>query len=233
MVFKDSILKNLQEIIESKWEFTSFAQLEGIVRRPESPSEVILLLHGLNERGKRIYRKLVPFLPKDALLIAPNAPFPLPRMKEHGLTYGHSWYFYDKTNRTYFINQDLSKYWLRDLLKIENPNSLPVTIIGFSQGGYLAPLAGREIPETKLVIGLACEFRSTLIHEKLPFPLAAIHGEKDEIITPKMALDEIQNLKKFNMDIGWHTIENAGHEITIEMAKKVQLVLESYGTRSL
>lgn len=225
-------MKNLQESREEKWQFTSFAQLEGVVRRVENPSEVILLLHGLGERGKRIFRKLLPYLPKEALVIAPNGPFPIQRNKTSKIEFGHSWYFYDKIEKQYFINQDLAKFWLRDLLKIENPKSLPVTIIGFSQGGYLAPLAGKEITETKLIIGLACEFRTTLIHEKLPFEMVAVHGEEDQIIPMSMAQNEIALLKNIGINVDFHSVKG-GHEITAEMGKVVQEILEKYGKRSL
>lgn len=225
-------MKNLQESREEKWQFTSFAQLEGVVRRVESPSEVILLLHGLGERGKRIFRKLLPYLPKNALVIAPNGPFPIQRNKQKTVEFGHSWYFYDKIEKKYFINQDLAKFWLRDLLKIENPQSLPVTIIGFSQGGYLAPLAGNEIEETKLIIGLCCEFRTTLIHEKPAFEMVAVHGEDDQIIPPSMAQNEIALLKNIGIHVDFHSVKG-GHEITSEMGKVVQDILENYGKRSL
>lgn len=230
--FKGKKLKILQETKEEKWSFTSFAQLEGVTRRPEAPEEVILLLHGLGERGKRIFRKLLPYLPKNALIIAPNGPFPIPRQKEGRLDYGHSWYFYDKFERKYFINQDLAKFWLRDLLKLENPYQLPVTIIGFSQGGYLAPLAGREIPATKLVIGLACEFRTSLIHENPSFPLFGIHGEQDEVVTLKGAKEEIKALEEKGIPVTLYSVPGK-HEITQEMGKLVQTILESHGTRSL
>jgi predicted esterase len=226
-------LKNLQESTLEKWRFSSFAQLEGMVRRSDKPREVILLLHGLGERGKRIFRKLLPHLPNDALIIAPNGPFPISRNKEGRTDFGHSWYFYDKHEAKYFINQDLAKFWLRDLLKIENPDGLPVSIIGFSQGGYLAPLVGNEVKETKLVIGLACEFRTTLIHEKPLFPMVAIHGELDKIVTMTSALSEIEKLKKLNISVEWHALPDTGHEITNDMAQLVGNILEQHGKRSL
>ena len=226
-------MKILQETIEEKWQFTSYAELQGIKRKVTDPSEVILLLHGLGERGKRIFRKLLPYLPEDALIIAPNAPFPIPRNKEGRMDFGHSWYFYDKFEKKYVVTQDLAKYWLRDLLEKENPDSLPVTIIGFSQGGYLAPLAGKEIRETKLIIGLACEFRTTLIHGPLPFPLHAVHGEEDEIVTMESALNEIESLKSIGVEVDFHSVKNARHEITPEMGKVVETILRSYGKRSL
>jgi predicted esterase len=210
-------VKRLQDFEEEKWTFTSFAQLEGIVRRPEAPTEVILLL---------------PTLPENALVIAPNGPFPIPRPKENRLDYGHSWYFYDKIEKKYFVNQDLAKFWLRDLLHILNPNKLPLTIIGFSQGGYLAPLAGEVIQETKLVVGIACEFRTTLIKKQLPFPLVAIHGSADEIIKPEGALLEIDQLKPLGITVDWQLVE-AGHEINGHVSEAVAKTLEKYGKRSL
>jgi predicted esterase len=226
-------LKNLHRTHDEKWQFTSFAELRGVVRRVENPAEVILLLHGLGERGKRIYRKLLEYLPENALVIAPDGPFPIQRNKTEKLDFGHSWYFYDKQEQKYFITQDLSKFWLRDLLKIENPHKLPVTIIGFSQGGYLAPVAGKEIEETKLIIGIACEFRSTLIHEKPSFPLVQIHGTKDEIVSMKSALSENKILQKIGIEVDFHAVENAAHEITADIANKIKTILESYAKRSL
>lgn len=199
----------------------------------DNPSEVILLLHGLGERGKRIYRKLLRYLPENALVIAPNGPFPIRRNKTDRMDFGHSWYFYDKFERKYFITQDLAKYWLRDLLAIENPDRLPVTIIGFSQGGYLAPVAGKEIAETKLIIGLACEFRSTLIHHKPHFPLVAVHGTNDGVVTLQSAKSEIEKLNEMGIEVDFHSVEGTAHEITRDMAKTVESILEAYGKRSL
>lgn len=226
-------MKILQEQREEVWQFTSYAEMKGIIKRTDNPAEVFLLLHGLGERGKRIFRKLLPYLPQDALIIAPDGPFPLQRPKEGRMSFGHSWYFYDKFEQKYFVNQDLAKFWLRDLLKIENSNHLPVTIIGFSQGGYLAPLVGKEVSETKLVIGLACEFRTTLIQEKMPFPMVAVHGEEDEIVKIDSALSEIEKLKALDIKIDFYPIKNAAHEITQDMGETVANILRSYGKRSL
>lgn len=226
-------MKKLQETKEEKWQFSSFAEMAGVIRRGENPVEVYLLLHGLGERGKRIFRKLSPILPANSIVIAPNGPFPLERKKEGRIDYGHSWYFYDKLERRYFINQDLAKFWLRDLLLIENPNKLPVTIIGFSQGGYLAPLVGREIKETKLIMGLACEFRTTLIHERPPFTMIGVHGEDDEIVTLKSSLHELNLLKEKGIDVDFHTVKNTKHEISSDMVTVIKTLLETYGKRSL
>ncbi len=226
-------MKILQEAVEATWHFTSFAELKGVVRRPSAPTEIILLLHGLGERGKRIYRKLLPVLPSTALVIAPNAPFPLERAKEGRMDYGHSWYFYDKLENRYFVTQDLAKYWLRDLLLLENTAKLPVTIIGFSQGGYLAPLVGMEIPETRLVIGLACEFRSNLLASLPQFPLSAVHGEADTVVKAEASRTELALLVERGIDATFHLVVGTGHEISPGMARTVKDILEAHATRGL
>lgn len=231
--FKDLFLKKLQDLSVETWNFTSFAQLEGIIRRHENPKQCFLLLHGLGERGKRIYRKLCTHLPEESIIIAPNAPFPMQRQREDRIDYGHTWYFYNKFDKTYFINQDLAKNWLKDLLAQLNPDKLPLTIIGFSQGGYLAPLVGEIIPETELVIGLACEFRKNLIESLPKFKMVAIHGNNDEIIPLSMAKDEIEKFKQDGHQIDLHVIKDTGHEINSPMGAVVREVIDQYGKRSL
>ncbi len=230
---KGKILKKLQDTKEENWQFSSIAKMSGVIRRAEAPREIILLLHGLGERGKRIFRKLSSYLPEDATVLAPNAPFPIERNRENKLDFGHSWYFYDKFEKTYFINQDLAKFWLRDLVRQENPNNLPVTIIGFSQGGYLSPLVGYVIPETKLIIGISCEFRTVLFHEKVPYKMVAIHGEDDEIVPMQMALTEIEKLRPMGIEVDFYGFQKAAHTITSDMGKKIQSIMEEHGTRSL
>ncbi len=225
-------MKNLQERQEETWTFQSFAELKGIVRRVNYPKEVILLLHGLGERGKRIYRKLLPALPSDALVLAPNAPFPVPR-KDGKKDYGYSWYFYDKVQQEYFINQNLAKFWLRDLLQIENPKALPVTIIGFSQGGYLAPVVAQEIAETKLVIGLSCEFRHHLITRRPAFRLVALHGKNDDVVTSQLALDQIETLNRKGIPVEFQLVEETNHEISAIMTRLIQKILETHGKARL
>lgn len=225
-------MKRLQDLEERKWQFHSLGALEGIISGPEKPREVILLLHGLNERGRRIYRKLLPYLPQDALIVSPNGLFPLPRYKEDKLDFGYAWYFWDKFKKSYVINQDLAKNWLKELLSQVNPTHLPVTIIGFSQGGYLAPLAGLMLPETKLVIGLGCEFRSTLLPPSCPFPLVGVHGEQDDIVSAQSSKHEFNLLKERGYVGEWHSVD-ARHEINKEMGQKVKEILEQYGKTSL
>jgi predicted esterase len=218
-------LKRLQEIHEIKLTLNGHFDLSFIENRPTRPKLLILLLHGLNERGLRIYRKLINYLPTDAHVIAPNGPYPLPRPKAEKLDFGHAWYFYDKNKDSYPFDQKLALSLLISLLENRNEQQLPVTIIGFSQGGYLAPLLGHEIKNTTAVIGIGCEFRSHFFMEKPSFRLISIHGENDEIIPASMARAANAELQKKGIAVDWHSIDQAGHEINNLMAMKVGEIL--------
>jgi predicted esterase len=220
-------VKNLQDLEVKTRELQSKFKLTVVERRPETPKSILLLLHGLDERGLRIYRKLIKFLPEHTLVLAPNAPFPLPRPKPDRTDYGYTWYFYDRFSQDYEVNQSFALSLLTELIRLENPTKLPVSIIGFSQGGYLAPLLGYEVAETERVIGIGCEFRHYFFKSPPHFKLSAFHGAKDQIIPAQNAKNEIDLLKEKEIDVSWHLIENAKHEITAEMGIELKKLLES------
>lgn len=226
-------LKSLQDFQEETWRLASEVELGGVSRSPKNPREIILLLHGLNERGRRIYRKCLPYLPPDALILAPNGVFTIPHQKADKLSLGYAWYFFDRIQKNYLVNQDQAVALLLKLIEIKNPTNLPVTIIGFSQGGYLAPILANALPETRLVIGIGCEFMPHLVGDKINYPLEAIHGTNDQIIKSDHALKQISELALKNIKVGWHPVEDAAHEINQDIGIKIKELLEHYGKRSL
>lgn len=223
-------MKKLQETTQ-KVEVRALAQFEMSLYSGDNPERIILLLHGLSERGKRIFRKLASYLPENSIILAPNAPFPIIRQSPLGQSLGYSWYFYDTTTGQYLLNQDMARDWLKELLKIYNPNSLPLTIIGFSQGGYLAPLVGLDHSYTQMVIGLGCEFRDTLIQEKLHFPLIGLHGKDDDIVSAESSLKNFDKVKHLAQSAHWESIPETKHEINEKMGKKVQTILETFNAK--
>lgn len=226
-------MKSLQESAEETWDLNGKWPLKTIEFRPVEPKSITILLHGYNERGLRIFRKLRKYLPEDSYIIAPNGPFPLPRVKSDRVDFGYGWYFYDPFTKDYLVDQSLALSLLVDLLSQANPNGLPITIIGFSQGGYLAPLLGYALKNTKHVIGIGCEFRTRFFQKMPPFTLDALHGKIDPIISPEHAQAEIKALKEMGIQVSWHAIPDTKHEINNEMGITLKKILEQYGEGSL
>jgi predicted esterase len=175
----------------------------------------------------------VNFLPDSALILAPNAPFPLPREKNGSIEYGFCWYFYDRTTKNYYLNQALAVSWLKEFLASKNITHLPLTIIGFSQGGYLAPILGHALPQTNLVMGLGCEFRENLIDPNIHFPLIGLHGANDMVVNVEHSRAEADKLLARKLPVTWETVPDTAHEISERMGMRVKTLLETYGKNSL
>ncbi len=217
-------MKNLQDNLTQRVEFKSYAHMDIVSRIPSEPKEVYLLLHGLGERGKRIYRKFVSTLPKDAVILAPNGPFPIAGTRNGEVRYTYAWYFYDRASAQYLVNQTLAVSWLKSLIETLDLDHLPLTIIGFSQGGYLAPFVGQELKQTKHVIGIGCEFRTPLLKDHFDFKLSAVHGLQDKTILPEWAEREVKNLVSKNVDCHYYPVADTAHEISspvVELIKKI------------
>ena len=226
-------MKTLQDSEEQTHEVAVPWQMKTIEYRPENPKSITLLLHGYNERGLRIYRKLKRFLPKDTHIIAPNAPFPLPRIKPERLDFGYAWNFYNDHKGIYHTEEKVIVSMVINLLRKLNPDHLPVTIIGFSQGGFLAPLLAYHDPDIKHVIGIGCIYRERFFNRAPHFTLDAIHGEADTIVAAENALIEIEKLKQKDIHVNWHPVAELKHEINHDVASVIIKLMEQYGEASL
>jgi predicted esterase len=180
--------------IQSRIEVPGTLISDYVLRRPRAEaSELILILHGYSLSGKIVYDKLAPYCPEDAVLLAPNGPFPLPERKADGsYRVGFSWYFYDPSQGgRYFIDMRVAIGMLRGMIAGLGLEGLPVRIIGFSQGGYLASLAALELAGVRQVIGIASEFLPEEMDEIVArkglswppeFRADAVHGAQDEVV---------------------------------------------------
>lgn len=184
-------------------------------------------MHGLQERGKRIYRKFRNAIPEGAAILAPNGPYPLPSLKNEETRYTYAWYFYDRSTSTYLIDQQWPVAQLKGMIEALGLSHLPLTIIGFSQGGYLAPFVGQALSQTKHVIGIGCEFRTPLLKKDFLFKLTAIHGENDKIILPQWAQKEVDYLKSQNVKTEFYLAPETEHEITPIVTELISKIIRS------
>ena len=205
----------------------SFHLVDFITNRCPNPKKVILLLHGYGERGQKIYKRLIDYLPKDVLIISPNGPFPLPVKTEEGFKLSFAWYFYDNIKEQFFIDYDLpSELLMNFYIQLNLPN-LPLTIIGYSQGGYLAPFVGEKISQTSHVIGINCRFRYDKLKESLDFKLDGIHGKNDKTVDPLAALKSFEILKNRGVNGKFYFIENEGHHLNEPFKEKIKELILS------
>lgn len=189
----------------------------------EDYDHVILALHGYQQSGEFLYKRLEKHLEAEkTLIICPNGPFLLPTKKNEAWIDTYSWYFFDPLKKSFYINYEPSAKLISQLLDQLNILKKEVTLIGYSQGGYLSPKVAELNSNIKRVIGLACIFRGERFKLKKDCEYYQIHGTKDDVVDIQEAKEEFDNLnipkKQFL------TIE-ADHLLTSNYFEKLKTIL--------
>ncbi len=186
-------------------------------RGVEKPTQLFILLHGYMQSGKHIARQLEDALPSDAEVLAINGPFPIPRKSEEGLKLGYSWYFYNPKTDELVIDMKTSIEFIKGAIAALGFESLPKTLVGYSQGGYLAPFVARELSHVSRLIALNAEVLDDELEGQLGFRVDSIHGAKDEIVDPKKSRERHARLKARGVQGEFVELPESGHQITEEM----------------
>ena len=205
------------------WYCTDF-HLQG----NKKAKRIYLLLHGYEQNCDVITSSLTSSLPEDSLILAPNGPFPLPKKTPDGLLLKFAWYFYDNIRNTYHIDYKLPATILKGLVQSLHMDNIPMTVIGFSQGGYLAPFVGNMISSVDHVIGIACRF----CHErlgKINFKIDGIHGMQDLIVDPKRAKASHEKLIQQGSR-GEFLLFDEGHKLGSKFKASVKKIVHAHNS---
>lgn len=211
----------------------SFLFVDWVSRPAQNPKRIFVLLHGYEQTGQKIFDKLEPSIPSDAMVIAPNAPFLIPRRSEDTLEAVYSWYFYNPKTDEYVIDTQIAAHMISSLVRELGLESVPTTLIGFSQGGYVAPFAAALMPQVDHVVGIGCQF----LHEELSLPVLLrskcrmdqIHGSMDETVGPENAQESHAALRKAGIPGEFHMLEQSSHRIDAAVRAKLIEVLAHFG----
>lgn len=179
---------------------------------------VIVLLHGYTETGRRMLRKLEPVLPKDALVLSFNGPYPVPvRGKDGEHREGYGWYFYNDVTDEYVRDMSVGVKVVSELVRNLAPAGIPIDLIGFSQGAYLAPFAAAALPLARQVIAVAGRFLDEEIPGVPPFELHCVVGEKDPVVSAAEAKRSFDAMIARGARGSFVSIANSEHRIDDEI----------------
>jgi predicted esterase len=99
-------------------------------------------------------------------------------------------------------------------------------IIGFSQGGYLAPFIAHQLAQVHQVIGIGCEYLTEEFPKGISFRIDGIQAEDDEITPLETARKSHSNLKKLGIQGEFYTFPRAGHKIDDTISSKVKELIK-------
>ena len=203
-----------------------------VLHRPPKPSRRYLLLHGYAERGEKMFNRIASLLPPDGEILAPSGPFPLPgrfplseQRDEQQFIKSFAWYFYDKATQHFFIDYTIPARLLRNL--ITELDELPLTIIGYSQGGYLSLFAACEIPQCNHIIGINGSWRDDKLPPNISLNLRvdSINGEEDKIVNPVRAKEGHNRLLTKGATGTFYSIKGGEHRWGKEYGEKLREIL--------
>lgn len=177
-----------------------------------APERVYLLLHGFNERAKHALKRFESFLPQDAIIIAPNAPYPLPEKRENFWRIGYAWYFYDSFKSQYLITPNAPAKMLAQLVERLAPTS-KVTVVGFSQGGFLAPYLPHYCQQCDQVIMVNAMVRSDMVGPKADVEYHALNANQDPAVDFQKAKEHFDIFSSTSRNCFFHEIATDSHEI--------------------
>lgn len=200
-----------EEFETSRAKVPASSFVDYYIKESARPKEVWLLLHGYGESSFSIVKRMTPLFPEDVTIVAPNAPFPLPQKVQSTIKLGFGWYFYDSKIDKYFIDFSIACEILKNLIFELGLNETPLRIIGYSQGGYLAPFLGLSLKNTFHAIGINSSTRVDFIKQDLNFCFDQIHGTEDEMVDFDLAKSRFENLKSLGNSGNFFALDGEKH----------------------
>jgi predicted esterase len=201
---------------QQKKEFSTSLPITYIHRKGTLKS-VVIFLHGYTDSGASFLRRALREREVDFDILAPNGPFPLPVRSEKGYKEAFAWYFWDYAQHRIVIHPKTSVDMLLQLVASLGLEDVPKVIVGFSQGGFLAPFLARELSLVKGIITVGSSFRPEEYPVDQEVHVTAIHGDQDEIIPHTLGLEAFEKLlQKPNVRGDFNLFKGLGHTMNEE-----------------
>lgn len=202
-----------------EWKNSWISSKQSMSYQMDSPEKeakgVLLFLHGFAQSSIFMRKKFISEIKKrkldtDYTLLWPNGPIPLMGKKELRF----AWYLFDSETKTYLTPPENSIQLIQGLVNELKLDKLPLWIVGYSQGGYLAPFLAYHLENAEKVVGISAEFKEEYLPERLDFKLDAVHGRLDEVVSCERSRISHQKIIQ-NKNQGHYTIlENEGHSLS-------------------
>ncbi len=197
----------------------------------ENSKKGLLVLHGFSDRGDAARKRMLGTdTVKGFHVLTPNALFPYPIKANHHYKEAYAWYFRDPNSGLQIIAPELAAECLLKLVEQLQLQSLSWTILGFSQGGFLAPYLVRLGLNANTIISVGASYRRDAYLGLPSIEVHAIHGELDtdvDFTQAKQAFLEIQDLG-YGRD--FHALSGVAHTLNPEGRELVRKILASVAT---
>ncbi len=201
-----------------------------------SPKLLTIFLHGYADHGGSFTRRLFPEVYPQELAqtsaLIPNGPFPVPVKTEEGWREAYAWYFFDDSKQKMVISPDTAKNGVQSLIAEFGYSDVPKALVGFSQGGFLAPYLARYLTDVVSIVGIGTGYRSDYFAPlktrfSRPPSIHAIHGANDGVFPVEKAREAHRLVTDLGFSGSFHSVANSTHVASEAIGKVLKDLLLS------
>lgn len=184
-------------------------------------------LHGWSESAESFAQVLAPAIERGGRAwLIPNGPLPFEKRRERGI--GYAWYLFAGDQALMRASMGEATAMLSALIGAAvnesdgTINGEAVTLLGFSQGGYLAGVSWMDMPG---VVGVVC-IGGRLKAEWWPrkdgrrVRFLQLHGGSDSSVASELAGKGVEEARALGYEAEMAVFEGAGHEVSAAMLKR-------------
>ncbi len=177
--------------------------------------KLLILLHGFAQTNDVMLEHFLDSVSEDYDILAPNGPFPIPKIRRDYIEKRYAWYFFNRHTNTYEIDYSFPATLLQKLVQKLGYENTQKVIIGYSQGGYLSPFAGLALKNVESIIGLCCTYKWQYLTEELPFNVYSIHGVDDKLVDHQNSKVHFEKLvTKISRESRYISLRDEGHDLS-------------------
>lgn len=189
----------------------------------ESDGSLLVALHGMGMSAESFARHVLPATPPGTTLLLPQGPLPYEIRRDTGIRQGNSWYVYLGDEEPFLRSMRRTEDWLLgvvdDAVDSLDLDPARVSLLGFSQGGYLAGYVGvrHALRFRRLVVAGGRIKHEVLEREardaaRTPLRLLAVHGDQDESVSVDAVRAGVEAIGEAGVPVQFRTF-SVGHAV--------------------
>jgi phospholipase/carboxylesterase len=208
--------------------FTRDVTVRYLAPAAHGDGSLLLALHGQGMSGERFAQWVAPLLPEQTAALLPDGPLPFEIRGSRGIRQGNGWYLYLGDGAAFVAEMERTGAWLLDLLADEvarrGIDPARVSLLGFSQGGYLAGHLGvTHAGRFRRLVVAGARMKDEVLADAAPRAAAAglevlaVHGAEDPNVAPDASRRSADALTAAGLPVRFATFPG-GHDVLREPA---------------
>lgn len=213
-------------LISGKTSFKVEVPYKLVETGPKGEKPLIVYLHGKGQNIPLFERQVKSMMQINAyhlFIQGPYADFELTKSNEK---WGYSWYLYNGRQGSFVKSLEYTAEFIQEIIDhiIKFIKVSRLCVVGYSMGGYMAGYFGTSRwKHTNELIVINGRIKTELLATKWPNlkhqKVLAIHGLKDEIVSPVSQKEHIQKMIARGVDAEFLGV-NENHKLSAVMMKK-------------